>query len=646
MMNMVEKYDQGWRIRAGGLILDLDAKTGSLSNLRIGNGKGFLWAAFPGKVTVRDDLLGKTFGGGQLKQVLFSRRSAGLEVTKVFEGAPWILKESYLIEEEALRWEAEVFMESGEFRSCALGYHLPWPQPLWPLSFWAARENMPSAPHQFFGSRLEYGEINGGISMPALCSYHQDKDVGLLIAMPFDFRTPRFSFLSDYRHPDLRVEFDWLALAPGRSAKANLLFRATGGDWRPALGWLYQRYREYFEPRSSLIHSLWGGHLCGTFHLSPEEASTMAALGLTWYEIHEHFPAYGNYHPEKFSWKRSGGSPDERKNKTPRSVKLIRQTIRTLHNVGAAALPYIQITGDADAKTVSPKFPDSLILDRQGQPIYVELYDVYQLNSDPSFSFGKDVVRQIKGMVGRYPEMDGVFLDQACYNWLDTGHHDGITAVNNRPGYMTGFNYLPHLKLLSSLLHPDKVIIANGPFGIGIMKYIDGFMAEGSDWLCEQSQYYGLAKPMFFLVYDTTDRDIELMFQRCLIYAAGFTSYPAAIGSKDLYEKYVPLLKRLFRRRWVFDPNPLLLPTGYKGGIYRSFSGTLMATIVSVEPRLANRMLRDNSVVVQTSGLGDIKQVTVQQPGTKIIPISFKKEHGKVLFDIPGDTVAGVVELK
>ena len=32
---------------------------------------------------------------------------------------------------------------------------------------------------------------------------------------------------------------------------------------------------------------------------------------------------------------------------------------------------------------------------------------------------------------------------------------------------------------------------------------------------------------------------------------------------------YVELLERLFRRRWVFDPEPLNLPAGFGGGLYR-----------------------------------------------------------------------------
>ncbi|MBU4366947.1 MAG: hypothetical protein L6437_10390 [Kiritimatiellae bacterium] len=638
----MERHEQGWRIRAGGLALELDGKTGSLAKLVIQGVKEFRWSPRPGAVTVRDDFIRKTFDNRDLDHVQCSEKNRILTITKTFYGAPWCLRETYRVANDAICWNAEVILDSGAFRSCAVSYHIPWPQIMWYASFWAAREHMPSAPHRFGEIRLEYGEVTSGILIPAISVYREQENVGLLVAMPFDFKTPRLSFISGYRDPDLQAEFDWMALAPGKPARASLVFRGTPGNWRPALGWLYETYKDYFEPRSTLIDQLWGGHISGGFNVSPEEARSVAELGLKWYEIHAHFPSYGNYHPEGISQWRSG---HYKKDPTMISVDMIRRSIRNLHAVGAAALPYLQVTGDGAAQGLSREFDECRIRDRYGEWIYSDYYDCYALNSDRSLPFGKDIIRQIKGMVERYPEMDGVFLDQACYNWLDTAHDDGLTAVDNRPCYMQGFNYEAHLELLSSLLHPHKAIIANGPFGIGVMKYIDGFMAEGSDWLCDHLQYLGVAKPMFFLVYHTTDRDIELMFQRCLIYAAGFSSYPVAKASKDLYDLYLPLLQRLFGRLWVFDAEPLKLPVGFEGDIFRSKNRSLLVSMVNTEPRLGRRALQDCSVAVKTADIDNVRRVTLQSPGGEVQTVPFKKENNGVVFDIPGPTQAAVAEL-
>lgn len=640
-MKAIEQTADGWIIRGGDMVLVLGRKTGCLTGLTIGTEKPFEWTHHDGDVTVRDDRLQRTFGRRQLQKVRFAYRNDTLRIEKHFKDAPWRLDETYSVERGAIQWDAQVTLNRGDYRSCEVSYRIPWPQPLYPVQFWAARDNMPSAPHRFANISLEYGEVTSGILIPALVSYMADQGAGLLLAMPFDFKTPRFRFLSGYREPDLQASFDWLALSPGKPARTSLLLRGTGGAWRPALGWLYERFKEYFEPRSTLIDKLWGGHVSGNCNVSLNEAKTMARLGLRWHEVHVHFPAYGNYHPEGMDQWRSGHL---REDETLISVDMVRRTIANLHKAGSAALPYIQVSGDGDTRLLDSSFEDSRVRD-----LYGEAWSTWPgttlLNSDPALGFGQDMHRQIKGMVARYPEMDGVFLDQAGYNFTDTAHDDGMTAIDNRPCYMTGLNYYPHLEHLSKLLHPKKAIIANGPHSIGIMKYIDGFMAEGSTWLCDLLQWYSLAKPMFFLMYHTTDRDIELMFQRCLIYGAGYSSYAAAMPSKTLYDRYVPLVERLFRRRWVFDAEPLAMPTGFKGNVFRSPSGNLLAGIVSEQIRSRGRRLNDNSIAVKTADVGETTHVTLQQPGGKIARIPFVKANGVVQFDVPGDFVAAVAEL-
>jgi len=641
MKQGIEKIAAGWRLTGGNLVLELDSDSGCLRSLEVVSGKPFMWSAFSGNVTVRDDLLRREFDRRDMENIRIRQENDTLIVESHCKYAPWMLEEIYKLEKDAIRWDAKLILDAGDFRSCAITYNLPWPQPLYPMKFWAARDDMPSAPHRFAEIALEYGEITSGILMPALCSYLEKENVGLLVTMPFDFKTPRFRFLSGYREADLRMQFDRMALAPKTTARASLLFRGTGGAWRPALGWLYERFQQYFDPRSSNIHDLWGGHVSGFAHVSDDEVTVMKELGLKWYEQHGHFAAYGNYHPEGIKQWRSG---HHRKDDTMLSVELIKSTMKLLKDSDIAVFPYIQVTGDGATESLDPSFMDSRIRDLRGNTFSAWPGTVV-MNSDPSLPFGKDISRQIDGMISRYPEMDGVFLDQGCYNFLDTAHDDGITAINNKPAYMTGFNYDTHLEHLSSLLHPDKSIIANAPYGIGMMKYIDAFMAEGSDWLCDHMQYYSLAKPMFFLMYESNDCDIELMFQRCLIYGAGFTSYAKAAPSVDLYKKYVPLVEKLYRRRWVFDSNPIELPTGVQGNLFSKPEGGLIAGVAGTMSRLQGRTPPDRSVLVRTKGVEEVKEVVLHQPGEKERKIGFGHEAGAIQFDLPGNMVAGVIEI-
>ena len=637
-----EKNDAVWHLAGGELELCIDRKDGCVRELAVTVSGRKIWMAYPGDVTVRDDFLKRTFGREQLRQIEFEPADNQLTIRKSFTGAPWRLEEIYRIDGDSLSWEASVRLDSGEYRSCAIAWNLPWPQPVFPVSFWAAKDGMPSAPHRFAGLSLEYGEITSGILMPLLSCYRTDIDAGLALSMPFDFRTPRFRFLSGFRELDLSVEFDWLALSPEHPAEAKLLLRGTTGDWRPALGWAYRRFTEYFEPRSPQIDLLWGGHICGNFQLSAAEAGQMVELGIKWYEIHGHFPVYGNYHPEGIESWRSGHF---REDATPISVELIRQTIQTLHESGIAAFPYLQVSGDGDEKLLPPEMAVCRIRNRRGEN-WGGWPGTLLMNSRPDLPFGKDISRQIDGMIKRYPEMDGVFLDQPCYNFIDTAHDDGITAINNRPAAMTGFNYYPHLEHLSALLHPEKTIIANGPYGVGMLKYFDGFMAEGDSWLCEHLQYYGIGrKPLFFLMYEYDDAHIEMMFQRALLYGAGFASYPGAMPSKDLFDRYRPLLEKLYRRRWIFDPNPLQMPAGFQGNVYRGENGSLYVSMVRTMARLSGRMARDGVIRLSTADIDIAKGCVLHLPGQLPQSMPFSRENGAIQFDVPPSFVSGLVEV-
>ncbi|MDD3726239.1 MAG: hypothetical protein PHI44_03495, partial [Candidatus Ratteibacteria bacterium] len=443
----IEKVSGGWQIKGGKLLLDIEKGTGDVRCITIIGDKKLVWTPAKGGVSVCDDLTGKRYTDKDIKTVRFAVKGDTLTIQRIFKDAPFILTEEYTVEEEEIRWSASLMMEKGSFRSCSIVYSIPWPQPAYSNALWAAKNSMPSELGRFGGFAFEYGEITSGILIPALCVWHKKEKEGLLLAMPFDFKTPRFRFVSGYREPSLDVRYDWLALSERQPVQTSLILRAAFGGWRPSLGYIYERFKEYFTPRSSSIHNLWGGHVCGSYHLSQKEAEIMAELGLRWYEIHGHFPLYGNYHPEgKKAWKT--GHPKRGSKTCPDiTVDIIKRTIKNLHSVGASALPYIQVSGDGDDKLPRAIIKKSLIRDIYGNKVSA-WPGTHLLNSDPSLPFGKDIVRQIKGMVARYPEMDGVFLDQACYNFLDTAHSDGITAFNNRPAYMTGFNYFPHLELL------------------------------------------------------------------------------------------------------------------------------------------------------------------------------------------------------
>jgi hypothetical protein len=293
---------------------------------------------------------------------------------------------------------------------------------------------------------------------------------------------------------------------------------------------------------------------------------------------------------------------------------------------------------------VAKQFPESQMRDRRGRPFSSWVHTI-MMNGDISLPFGKDITRQIKGLLSRYPECDGVWFDQACYNFMDTAHSDGISAYENRPVYMGGFNYRPHLELLSQLLHPEKAIISNGPFGIGIMPYIDGVYAEGHIHFCEKYQYYCLDKPMFFYWPTKTLRDIEFMFQNCLLYGAGYFCSPTREKKRiEIYDRYIPLLSKLYRRQWVFDPDPVQVPDYWQYGIYRGEKGTLLVPLVNTLVGTGSTN-GSGEVKVATAETQEVKKVLIHRPGEMSKKVPFRRENAGIIFPVPQDAGAVLAEL-
>ncbi len=634
----------GWIISAGNLELVINREHGCVCGATVINGDRKQWMSYEGDVTVRDELIGRTFGKAQLENISFDEKEYSLTIHKTFKGAPWKLTECYSLDSDSIAWKASVTLENGDYRTCAISWNLPWPQPVFPIKLWTANDKMPEDLCRFAGTAIEYGEATSGTTMPVLSCYRQDIDAGILIVKPFDFDTPRFRFLAAFRELDLRTEFDWLALSPKHTPKARLLFAGTAGHWRPALGWIFKHYVDYFEPVSKNIRDLWGGHICGTLDLDPDTAKKMKELGIKWYEIHCHFPAYGNYHPEGVTEWMCGHN---KKDKKPITVERIRSVIKMLQDEGIAAMPYIQVAGDGDQELLAPEMYSACVTNRRGER-WCSWPGAWLMDPLPNLPFGKDIDRQIDGLCGRYPEMDGVFLDQPCYNFIDTAHDDGITAIDNKPATMTGLHYKTHIERLARHIHPDKTIIGNGPFGISVTKHMDGFMAEGSSWLCDHLQYYAIGtKPLFFLMYNCDDASIELMFQSALLHGAGFASYPKAYPSKDLFDKYMPLLEKLYRRRWIFDKDPIQLPVGFKGNIFRgSNERTLYVALVRGMSRIPRENAVEGKVIVKTKDIATAKGCTIYRPGIPAEPLPYDMtEEGALTFTPPTDTVAALIEI-
>jgi hypothetical protein len=144
------------------------------------------------------------------------------------------------------------------------------------------------------------------------------------------------------------------------------------------------------------------------------------------------------------------------------------------------------------------------------------------------------------------------------------------------------------------------VFSANKPEALELLKGIDYIMAdEGSDEdRLAAMQYYGLYKPIIILDGGIVTR-AEGDFKKCLRYGMIYNDLDP---TREMKEKqatdenrrqahealaaYGPLFKLLIGKTWVLEGDPLVLPEGFDGNIFRRPNGDYIVTLVSADQSL------------------------------------------------------------
>ncbi|MBU0714131.1 MAG: hypothetical protein KJ964_02085 [Verrucomicrobia bacterium] len=560
------------------IAISLSAEDGSLEKVNCGDK---CWNGYSGGLAVIDELAGRIFTNATAETKTMEAVGNSKRVfEKSYAGADFIVKETWMALEDCLSWRVEVSLKKGCLaRSIQVKQLFPYPYPQYKLNVWSANERFPCSLDKLGGLHLYYGDVCYGTLIPAVSLYDKGLKLGITLAKPFDLKIPRLAFcFKDYHSDGLEIETSCLRLAEGCPAITEVLIRPHEDCWRPGLAWLYARYPEYFNPPNPAVHNIEGGFMITNPFTEKRFVESAGKYKVKWAEIHNHFPYYGNYAPEEKEWESviAHDYPEVPPHgKTSR--KLINDHIDDLHKNGIKGLLYFQCAGDAYIPYAENNFTDAIARDCAGK-IIPTWKECCFADASPGTSFGKHLGRQIDKFVNDYPEIDGVFLDQLCYQAVDTAHDDGITAYENKPAAMFGHSYLANLKKLSEILHGQgKIVWANGPFNIEIQKDIDGMMSEGTSGICKSFQYLCLSKPLLVHTYPDSPENVETMFKYCLLAGAsysigGSSTVPVPPGiSPDiqkLFDAYIPLVEKLYGRTWLLEPDPLEIPSGFQSNIF------------------------------------------------------------------------------
>ena len=470
-----------------------------------------------------------------------------------------------------------------------LKIRIPYGFPLRNLAVWAADARFPLGNWRFVGLQLFY---SFGTVIPAVTLFDRKRDIGLTVCKAFGRTGGLLSFAFGLFPEDgMTIEFSGLALEPGKDVEIELLMCGHRGCWRPGLDWIMHRYPEYFEPVNPEVWKHHGAFAITNPFTKPE---VLDRLPVRWSELHNHFPCYGNYAPEEPEWE-SVVLHDypELKAEIPGKISRdrINSMIARLHEHNIKAMLYIQVNGDCFMPMALKCFPDSIARDSAGDP-YPAWKECCLVNASESTTFGRYISGMIDRFLAAYPDIDGVFLDQLCYQMTDYAHSDGKTSADDRPAAEYGVSYDWNLAKLSRLVHgAGKFIWANGPFDIEVGHLTDGVMSEGTSGISEAHKYLCLKKPHLIHTYPNDEFKAESMLQYCLL-AGSAWSYGGSSTLQDppdftpeirrLFDSYLPLIKPLLSAEILLEANPFLLPPSCKGEIFRSKeNGEILLTLIA-----------------------------------------------------------------
>ena len=622
------------------------------------------WNGYPGGLTVVDDLRGRIFQAADAENIVIEESSASLVFEKRWGDSEFVLHEIWTAFDDCLSWRVEVRLKPGfQERSIQIKQLFPYPYPATKLHVWSANERFPCQMEELGGLHLYYGDACYGTVIPAISIYDKAKNTGITLSKPFGLKTARLAFhFKDYHSDGLEAETSCLYLSKVKPAETELLIRAHEGCWRPGLGWLYNKYPEYFDPPNPHVHELEGGFMLTNPYTEDSFIKEVGKYNVKWAEIHNHFPVYGNYAPDEKEW--DSVIAHDYPELPPANAKLsrdkINRHIRSLHDNHIKGLLYFQCTGDAYIPYAEKKFPDAIARDSIGNiiPTWKECCFV---NAAPGTSFHTHINGQIDKFIADYPEIDGVFLDQACYQTIDTAHQDGITASNNKPVAMFGYSYTETLQKLSDILHAQgKIIWGNGPFDIEVQRDIDGIMSEGTSRLSETYKYLCLTKPLLVHTYPDTPEKVETMFRYCLLtgasYSIGASSKlpvptPITPEIRELFDSYIPLVEKLFGRTWLLEPNPLEIPPGFQANIFKGKDGcSVIVTLIRINSGLLEEknIHRENiEIKVKVKDTGRFSEASIMTTRSKIPEkVEMIKNDKAISISINEPTTASVIIIR
>jgi len=450
--------------------------------------------------------------------------------------------------------------------------------------------------------------------------------------------------------------------------KTQITMMFHEGDWRPGVGKVFKKWREYFVPQSDTIYKYEGVFTCEGIQTA-DDIQRCKDFGIKTLEVHGHFEHYSDYYQDgKNNWikldvkeryfhkhgKKKDAFEVQKFFETHSDAEIaaelgidaadvrhhrsdVKARLAKLAKAGVGLYWYFNYT-DGFRPIVEKRFLDAIAKNEDGTFQPSGWHMSHNMNSDPKYSFGKFMIESARKIFTTYPMLNGFFLDCFRHFEIDFAHDDGVTVVNNKPAYSMNFSYDGIEEYIrKNILKKTRATFANKPQSIRSMHFADGVLLEGSGDVHEEKFFWAcIGKPLFFMwTHDDKSTDENL---RRAVLRGSFPKYAADDDksykqNKALFARYLPLCAQFPRRVLCFEPDPMRVPHGSIGRLY-TIGSDYVAGIMSEVPGEGDEIKYERMphAVFRVARGHDVGKVGVMLPGESKFKFVKFKFDGTMIF--------------
>jgi len=691
----LEAEDGTIHLAGGGIRCGLDRYTGRITELKhVATGDIFASPKVgPAGLEVFDELDRVWYTDLQTPSTLSGMLTNQREVSfvKQFVAAPFALRCTWRWGGDGVRLHVEAFLHDGApQRSIRISVVLPVTPRLvsWAPS-WPPPSDVLADPVRYCYLADEKGKARTGI--PMLTLFHRGKG-GLSLCMPFERpkvqlnmgiepfdptkwyvpeRIPRMNAGAEVDtvtppdkgdlgdRPVIRFTEKHVGLRPGKTLPFAMWFFGHEPDWRPALGRVVETYRDYFEPHPAfapLVGGTYGGNPNKT---TPELLKGAEPFAFTKNWFHAHFEFHGEFLTDE-----ACSDPNYRWVCEPYptefvdiGIERVRAGIRRLREMGNGTFLY-GFNMHCDEKIIAKRRLEADVARNQEGDVARAYHEQPVMYFSPCSPFGSHQLDQMDRLMRMYPDIAGIALDNWNYAGIDFGHDDGVTMVGNKPAANLNFTQQRMIPAIAAKMHAaGRFVFTNKGRTIESLRGVDTVLTEAKG-----HQTYGTFAYMN-LHRCVTPCEYESMkdakyAEYVLKYVLAWGGQPSHFEAQSDPEQalaYKPLYDCIRNQRWVFSVDPLTLPDGCEGQIFRIDegspwnAGTVAVTLVRQGVSWRDGKFKKGlKVKVRLPDLAAFKKaywIGVEKSAAGPVKCRIIRKKGEITVMLPPVGAAGVVQL-